>query len=374
MATVQEILFNDGEGLDYGDLNNLQRYLRSQIWDSVVGAQSRTAEYAAGGSSTDLFAVGPGGAPYPSATARTMSIEIGTVAMGNLGTGTDAGFKAYRIASGELAPQHADNATGSDVWDIYQVKLEHIDNDAADNETRDFEDATTHVLTSTSMVKKRKVRLTASIKRGTPGSGTEPAVDAGYVKLYAVLVPNGIGAGVLLPANVRDYRIPIGYKVIDVPAAMALDRVNWTDATVGQIFTTTNGAIARIYPPAIGGYASHRLVGIGLQYRRTAADAMTVELTRADVAADITLTETQIRDLSASFPVNAPATEQRYREVSLYSGTPIWANGQAAGFAYHGRSFSIPATDLPTLVLKVTAGDTNLKNLWRVRFIFAGGL
>ena len=41
---TQEVLFNEGEGIDFADLNSAQRFIRGQLWDLSFASAIRSTE------------------------------------------------------------------------------------------------------------------------------------------------------------------------------------------------------------------------------------------------------------------------------------------------------------------------------------------
>lgn len=375
--SIKEVLFNNGEGVEETDLNLLQRMLRAQLWDSVVGHLARTSEGDVEPSTSHLYALGAGGYPKASVTAAKLDFGAGLILQRIAATdvdGDDPYLLAYELGAAEAALaalSFTANSSGNPRYDVVQVKLEHIDNDAGDNATRDIEDAATRAKTSTTFVKRRKVRLTASIVVGTPaGSPTEPAVTAGYVKLCAVLIPDGFAiTDVLINTNIRDYRMPLGYGPFDVhPTTGGIPSgSDWPDlALAGR----ASGAASEVlHIPILGCGASQggRVVRVGLHAHRGGAVAPTIELIRFNPFA-AEASAVVVRDLTASLALGT--TPSAYQEVDLSTGTPIWANGYEAGLA---NAVADGSTDIPYLALRITSGQ-NVDIVRLVRFGVAGGL
>src|SRR5262245_14559028 len=187
----QEILWNDGEGLDVADLRDMQRFARHALWDMAVGARSRVLDETDNSLSDAVLYTLGNGAIRKAATSRTVTNDRGILAQLNssaIDNGTDAGLMVYRLAQGELATT-LDAGDSQARIDLVAVKLEYVENDQADNETRTFKDRETGQPTLQNLCKRRKVRLTKQVVKGTPASSpSEPAPPSGFVRWGSVLV------------------------------------------------------------------------------------------------------------------------------------------------------------------------------------------
>jgi hypothetical protein len=209
-------------------------------------------------------------------------------------------------------------------WDLIEMKLDFVDNDAADNVTRDFKDATTGVITSTTVVKKRKPKITVTLKTGTPaGSPTIPSVDSGYSALYALKV---LAAGTsVTDDNVIDYRLPAGHRKIVQPAAddagLNIARLIATDFVGTSIGTVQRGSTGNsptdreqywMAPRACGDH--RRSVLREIRYDTTIATGGSGKLTlnRVNTSLNsVTLLEDLTSTLSGSFSTATPSLPWR---------------------------------------------------------------
>lgn len=355
---VQEILFSDGEGIDLADLNGAQRSLRAQLWDLAVGGRARSIESSNGPASGRLHAFGPAAAPVASATARTIT-AIGDGTLGQRAPlttidGADPKLLAYHATAAELTST-LDVGDAQPRIDLISIKLEHIDNDAADAESRIFKNYSTGALSTAAMVKRRKVKITKTVTKGTPAaSPTTPSLPSGHVAWCSVYVPASHNA-VIDPDNIRDHRYPIGFDLLvqhtDGLAGGVWASAGWT--VLGSTPGIQSGGTSPVYiRPPLRLKHSARLSSIGIMGLLTGC---TVQLVRQNL--DNTSSaggETVLADLSSAFTGGANqlySTDESHANWSR----PIWGNGFTAGLAALQTPAAAPNDSrMAALALKIT--------------------
>lgn len=385
----KEVLWNDGEGITFTDLNNMQRYMSAMILDGIISRMARSFGGAdVQGTQTTFplvycFCVGNDAAPYAGAGAREIKNLAGTIyqRLDNTPDGNDPGMLAYYVTADEYGQTLAAAVTNPR-WDIVTVKLEQIDNDVADEVSRDFKDATTGVVTSEDIVKKRKVKATFTVTAGAENaSPVQPSIPAGHVLVAAFLVTPAMSA--FDPrADIRDWRVPLGYRCDQVNAKSMLKNESfWTDA-IFWMESTTDDAFAYALCPA-GGLC--RVMGFtvagGKMVGATASTATLVRLPSTDqTIAPVTIVEMR----SAVFP----STGFKNAEVSLApvseSGSlayPLWSNGFTAGYAVEHAQNDLGSPSPPdddqawnTLALAFSTQDTDEIRIGWVRWHLMGAL
>ena len=285
-----QVLLNDGEGLDFNDLNNVQRFASAQISDGLlqymVGALKPTINATTrlydpdlggqNGADTDTryaYCLSPGQAFLRQGTTNgRIQIAPGTLFMKvGAAAGADSTLMSYTFVGTEewtLTNGHATNPR----IDLLQMKLEYI-SDTATN--RDFKDAITGVVTSTTPNKKRRIQCTLSVKAGTPAVIAEyPQPDAGFVPVGAVVVGNGWTTGAAAPIFgvdptalnnlvVHDLRMPVNVKAYRVDPAQFHLVSGWGDIGHGDRVLTVGGANCQF--SINGGTGAVAEAGIGLQ-------------------------------------------------------------------------------------------------------------
>ncbi len=387
MAIIKELLFNDGEGLDYADLNNSQRFMRAQLWDHVVRNMGRTQDGFWGG--LGLNSAPNGGFPYlntfghhcaPMASGTSLRVDPRAgVLMQSIGTpdGSDPTVLAYSATAAELQTLHTAGDATNPRYDLVSIQLTHAN---GDTESRDFEDATTRAKTTTTPNKRRNVVLTKTLTVGTPlGSPVIPAVPAGHVPLYSVYVPATHNT-VHDDANIRDFRYPLGSYSVDVHAADMYAR-NAYSATWGTITgspwghknSATVGATMS-FAPSMHKPVHSRLVGVSVLGSETGNS--TYEIRR--FVATPTTSTTLLWDVSGTAGL-AQALRNNvtpnwgwtyFNLLTAATALPIWGGGWSCP---EGNIAEDTAGVLSKVGLLYTIGNSG-DAIAMVRFHFLGGL
>jgi hypothetical protein len=387
MSVRKELLYNDGEGLDFNDLNNAQRYMRSALYDGVLGYLARQHELDNNYGPTlngpqSLRILGNSLAPSITGSSLVVTVGKGTCGQHNAGgmstsgatVGDDVNFIWHDFdTSVETATFTSGAASGSNPrWDILQAKIDHTTGAA---ETRDFEDATTHALSSVSFDKERQTRLTMSIKAGTAaGSPTEPDPDSGYVKLFAWRIETSATA--ITAANFRDYRMPVGLRIIDITGRLMARTGGFTESSDGVLVADGASTRTAIAMPQCGGapWRTGRVVAVGLASDTVAGSGASAILANADYGVN-PYTSATLLDVSASLIDNTAGFA--YRAVSLMDQA-VWMDGTHAPSIVGSTDlqvFGTPTilTSLHKLELRLASGATHADTFSWARFYVAGG-
>lgn len=184
----ESFLFNDGEGLTFQDLNELQRLSERRLMDYVVDplvlAPGDTVD-------TWLRVIGPALCPFETGTPdMNVNVQQGTC------------VRAQTVDPGQPLPHHllhyldstqviAINAASAfERWDIISASVAYdpLDTGSVDAETRDFEDAVTGALSTVTYDKRRRTKLTLTYTPGTIAS-TEPSEPSGERRIARIVVP-----------------------------------------------------------------------------------------------------------------------------------------------------------------------------------------
>lgn len=372
----KEVLFHDGEGVHQGDLNLAQRYMLSFTLDGFLAQVARTGVSDLGALTTHLYAVGFSGAPYGHASTNRTSRNMQGLVLQRLATsqpsGDDPQFLAYYIDADEAGFLH-DVAAVNPRWDLISIQLEQIDSDVADNATRDVEDATTRVVTSATRVKKRKVKATITLTKGTEAaSPVEPALPSGHVKLAAFRVPVGLTT-FNAKTDIRDYRMPIGFGEEWVPGSdSGFISAQWTQSISRQITHVAGAASTALnFPRHVA--RSRRVIGVGIGAYAFASTAHTMDIGRMDAhagASAFTSIESLVLNVGNFYRVAGWSTFE--------PAQPLWANGYAAGFAVTyesggtipGIGQSLPAPEI--VCFRFISDTTNTIVLSGIRWFIAG--
>lgn len=370
----KQVYFNDGEGLVHTDITDLQSMLESKIWDQIIhnqiGAQGlHPADLGLGVNGTDHVFGGQDGTDHASSRAYCLNpgaaylrqgssngkiqIAPGTL-LQKIGTidGSDPKLVAYTFVGTEEWTLTNGDATNPRV-DLLQMKLEYV---LGDTQSRDFKDATTGVVTTTSMSKKRRVQCTLSVKAGTPAaSPAMPTPDSGYVPVGSVMVGNGwttagnapiFGQDTAALNNlvVHDQRMPVKVKAYAVPGSQMLLVSNWSYSAIsGAANCSTSGSneLIAICPHKPNG----RLIGVQVTFL-TGPAALNGQTLAQRAVGPTTITVSQRNTLANIAPTNYTSNNVTFYEIeaahapsagptittsgstSARLGVPLWTNGR----------------------------------------------
>lgn len=385
-TTVKQMLFNNGEGVDQDDFNNLQGFLRSQLFDTL-GVLGRTSPVNAGPSQGLCYAVANGGACYGKALGKVgnaAGVILQLITAGAV-TGDSPNFQSYYLAQDELLATLAANSSGNPRIDIGVLQLTTVN---GNNEMRDIQDATTRFITSVSTPKRANSTCTFQVVQGTPGSSpVAPSVPSGYVQVWSCLVANGFdpSSQSISADSLADYRMPLGTCVRDVIATDCLAQAigTWTPTGItpgtypgtNQIVMAptalSGGVIATMLLNAHDVTANHRLIAINVQSMHTNTTAWQAEVIRTDPAGLTNLDTITPSDL---FPATSGTGVNSWKQTIITN--PIWGNAFAAGYAedYANPDVAIYGQRFDLGILISTIASATDQGLIKVRFIFAGGL
>jgi hypothetical protein len=330
MATdlYRDKLYNDGEGLTHGELNDTRAWMLARMADQllehqagILGSVNDPSMWGQNGADTDLqsliYTLTGGEAVIKQGTTATRVSTIGGTIFQKVASaaGTAPTFLPYTFAPDEFdLVIGAGDATNPRI-DIVQVRLQLVD---GGSESRDFKDAITGALTSTATNKTRRVDATVSIKAGTPAATpTYPAPDAGYAVLGAIRVPatwttgttaDGTGSA---SAGLRQCSVPL--RIEPHTMSMGAD-VLYNSATTWELISAgvaqaTGGAGNDLVVWCPGGHTK-RIVGVSITARWITSGV--VHMRRIPwTAGGYSLAGAPVIDLS-SVLVNADSTLRTY--------------------------------------------------------------
>ena len=347
MSIVKEVLYNDGEYIDFNDANAAQRYLRSiaadiglapatRVTDNLLGVGGFThADQVIFPSLNYAYSRYASGAPRPGGSARQITNLEGPLMQYTLGTGPDGTNPAlltYWAAADELLTT-LDIGDADPRIDLICIKIDHVN---GDSQTRDFKDATTGVISSQTFNKQRQTRLQVAVAKGTPaGSPTYPAPPAGYVPWCSVFVPAGYNSTYVTTTHLRDFRVPLGWKTRRVYAHEVADGTGWTkNGGASGIRSISAGSGNRIVFPLDFNIYNERLISVSLSGQLNSG--ATINLNRRQygfTAADTSGALELLKDLS-SIASGSPSLLQGYPtyfitpDLPTYGIEPIWGSGR----------------------------------------------
>ena len=404
-----QVAFQDGEGISHIDFNNLQKFLKAQLHDGLIqyliGASKHTTidptnsnydpEFSGqNGVDADTrwaYCLNPGQAFLRQGSANhKIQIAPGTLWQKIAATdGTEAKLIPYTFVGTEEFTLTNGDVTNPRV-DLLQMKLEYVDGGSA---TRDFEDATTRVVTTTSMNTTRRVQCTLSVKTGTPGaSPAYPTPDAGFVPVGAVVVGNGWTTAGAAPifgidttatnnAVVHDQRMPIKVRAYRVDPSEFKLVTAWALSNNNSTVSSSNITNLLYVPCPV---TMGRLVGVEIHISSALPATFTPMATAADVGQStgiLSTTYTPRNSIAlAASPGPSLYTEQWGIESNHASTTgvggvgpgivanatmvnnlaynsPIWCTGRRALYEKNRLGVTVGSANPDTLVLRVRSGS-----------------
>jgi hypothetical protein len=396
------VLFNNGEGADVQDFNNIRGFMGARLFDQVLRAAAASAR----GGTAELptqrtaLATAPflyaltGGAGYivPGGAALQTTVRAGTIFQQVGATsGDEASFLPFTMADAAFTLTHAIGDATNPRIDVIEVKLEYVN---GDSESRIVQDPAPSALQTVQTInKKRRIQATFQIVAGTPGATPAyPSLTAGFAALGAVLVPATHNAVFVAQTHYSDLRIPLGVKPARVDGGQFVVE-SGGDWTISNGAAATNalkrgGLLSSLGPTSVFVpcplSANQRLVGISIA-GRLEYSALTARLLRIDAtdgaAADVALGQLQSFLPSSATPtvnhVNmsdleaAVATASGNAKNAAGLGHAIWGNGQRSGCA--GEGLAVDGTRLG-LELEATTGGADLIVIGEVVWYYADGL
>jgi hypothetical protein len=199
-----EVLFNSTELGTPKDLNELQNLVRRNLGFLLDAALSGGAQLRAFGDALKVTADG-----------ATMDLTVTGLAPILWRLAADPGAPDPQVLMHQLGADDTftvDAADGSNPRiDVFSATIE--DADVGDSESRIVKDGTTGAITSQSLDKRTRTKLTVTYTPGTPAaSPVAPSPPAGEVVFAEVLVDTGVA--LIEQADVTDLRSRFGIRAI----------------------------------------------------------------------------------------------------------------------------------------------------------------
>jgi hypothetical protein len=292
-------LFNDGEGLTHGDLNEISTKLERKFWEqSMLGGMDLGRALfidfndAAG---LDLFVAGPGNGstsrafcPFPyngpvifdDLDKLTWHQRIGAGVFGqrwssNLTGSQPDGSSSVTIMRtmedseydiGDDIKNNAAPGSGDPRWDTWGFLMGY---DTGDSQTRDFEDATTRAKSTASQDKEMLIDVTWDYQLGPQSATFDMAtLTANYVPYLTLRRPVGEGD----PFDIDDVyyqAYPMRLGIEDIPGYelhfLGTEGSTWDEDTIGQAsLEKISAATGTAYAIPRTMHDGCRLVGLGV--------------------------------------------------------------------------------------------------------------
>jgi len=346
---TRRVEFNDGEGLDPTDLNMMAKLVERnlgvmhgpRLWPGAGLRLLSGVDFALSGTEKRTVTLTAGKYLIPATPA----------------TEDDPSYRVGDYAGGAFT---LDARTSSGVWrrDIIQAK---VDTEAAGTATsRDFEDAASRVITTTSPNKRRLCTATLSVKKGVDqasnalADANEPAPDAGFTKVYSFLVPatGGFFGDDMSEIQTWDWHAPLGGgHAVSTPDNSTLKETG--GASVGLAGTGTGWEIysgdARIvshFPPGFS-------TGVGMRIHTVHSFLTTHGDVNFDFALRVHVGGFAFTDIDWGTIIGEGQTNIAR---SLVLPHPVWSSG------YKNRQLPNPLSRPPYLTWRVE--DSSATNYW----------
>lgn len=283
---MRRVNFNDGEGLTFEDLNLISKLCDRHI--SLAFRQDINPGVVVLGSDNPLYVSGF----TPIAQSGTGNRTLTPTDALWVGAAAAPGVDDPLVYPGRSlsAAYTLDANTSGSVWRRDILEAQFAAETTGENETRDFKDAVTGVVTTTSMAKRRLRMVNIQVKKGTDqaseaaADANEPAPTAGWVKILSALVDN---TGACTAAKIKHhwtgyhhrkfYFGPASGTALADAAGFAFNGV--TASAVSRWDSTTSSAAVR-FPIILPGHSRIREVRFVFRPGSGGSDSMQLRLIR----------------------------------------------------------------------------------------------
>jgi hypothetical protein len=338
MSANRRIFFNDGEGVDSGDLNAIVSHGLKQIDDRdfgsaidalVVNPSGYSAAYAANGTA-QIFVRGMALGVRASSANLDVTFLPGMVVI-NPASGTPGSLadNVRALTSYLFAGQTVTLAApaAADRWDLVTAPITSLETDDG-SESRIIQAPAPSFSQSVQSVNKRLSLPTTllQVTQGAEGGGI-PATPAGRARVSAIKVrfgSAGIGTSLAnLHADVIDYTVPLGRRRVMTPGSKSIGEGTFSPSTLPLQCSISSGDEAFFLPGDLTGDPSSRVVGIVVAHHAGGGSfaADVVRMTFAGGANDVV----------EAIPVGT--LDGTSRCIEFAPTAPVWCNGSPSGRA-----------------------------------------
>lgn len=348
-----EVLFNDTEGLDFNDLNNVQRVLRRAWQQGYLERTLNTRDVTGALQDGNFRPVGNALRTYVNAGMQ-VGVAAGSVMQLVTDPGSpDYGDIVYTKGTNTLITVDAADPTNPR-WDILSAKLDKLD---AGSVTRKFRLNATTNPSSAAFNKERQYRLTITYTPGTPaGSPAEPSVPGGQFKIARIIVPAAAGSLGTTGAAIVDWRIPAG-RVTYITQYGFSASGQFTQDGNGLWTAASSANVIRvpILPPGrcmTTGQALMDMVLAGIEVTYKLSAGSTVKLVWRPLA--LPTTWNVLADISSLLTLSGTQQTTIIQRAALDAANllPIWSNG--GGLAATGH-VAVAGDPSALVCLEITA-------------------
>ncbi len=419
MTAYNRIVFNDGEALTHGDLNDLQAGLITEALETSVlsGAQLGNAHNIAyqGSSGVDpfkadghsrgdtlhqsrLYSPAPmsgivipdsGSAPTTLSLGKGLLVQRRTASTPGTPISSDVPSIDTPLVHGMSASVrnlvtditgNAPPGAGNPRWDTWGVRLRY---DRA-TASRNYQDAVTGALSSASGDKDCSVGIETEFVAGAQSATFDMAtLSAGYVPVLTKRRPSGSDPSPYVPTDFyyHVYPMRLGVETIMPSDGYLTGQIYLDGTSPGYVLSDVAVPITRGGSPSSTTaiyisrqmHAGCRLIGVAFMTAQSPGPPVLAEIYRISQLADGTITGSVIVDLSTIHArlINASSRGFRGCGESDWSPAnkplPIWGNGRSYGplFSDYRRDLSYDASapydhaQLDMLAIRVSVNSTN---------------
>jgi hypothetical protein len=341
------VLFNDGEAVDFHDLNTAQDYQRIILLDQFLGTQAGQSFSASPSASYCLVPQPMAALPTQGGSARQVTNTEGMICQWSTAGSSDGitpRMLSYWLAAGELLSSGSGSMalapTVHPRWDGIFIQIR---DDLADTvTTRDFKDVATNALSSTTFSKRLGTR--AYFQRVEGSEATSPIVpvtpspSGGYNWVPFCYVYRTVGDdGVAFTPDVfADARMPMRVGSIVTPAINAIftpgpnDFIRNIDtgSILGDSDICTGSGVVLF--PFLGGAACRvtRVCVFG-QLVSGFGTFTTRDMTRIQLAGALAVSNAG--PVAAATQVSQPVGSYGTSMLGINTQPALWGNGYAGG-------------------------------------------
>lgn len=375
MVDSKTMLINSGEGVDHDDMNKVVYGATQRAWewpgyaDALAHAPITSSNYQTifdGATNLGQTVFSKGGAPHLEFTGLDVRVQQGFLGMYTKTappTVLDPGMR-WIYVTGTQTMTHVAAPGGQKRYDYITLSIAETD---GDSESRDFKDAVTYALSTSTPNKRRKLVGTLAIIQGTANASPTVPVPGGTEKVVALVLVNDTAV-----EKVWDCTQPAGpaMTVVSCPSRdlVLVPSGNWAPDTVapGAIVCSTTGA--GILPPsAFAGDPMTKVIGIEMKTTLTAGFIIKMVQFESGVSLP-----TVLDDISSLFTSGTHAVRLDFRGFPTTVGAttgPYWCHG---GRSKLGQLAGAGTQSGMTVALQVAGGAIGDKVLW-ARWILARG-
>lgn len=381
-----KVRFNDGEGIDEADFNELQHLLERQIHERAIpmpaelaaATQMARASAQGGNPHSDISGgqVLSGAAldaaySYLPASLAGPDKSVGHIAIDGSGD-LDIRWGLQSLAqlkNGSMSGTEPTSASDAMVYTLDDEEFTHLtiarpttnpryDSlgfrmgwGTGDNQSRDSEDAATRALSTAMVDKDDLITIASEVIQGTEAAfPTLPAHTAGYVRLMAIRRETGETS--LDEDNVEYYGMPMRLAVETVNGSEIgyTTGANWDTDLYGHLQRAAIGGVDTIFAMPRRMHAGCRLVGFLINTQGMASDH-DLDIGYVAYSATGVPSFTSLQAIGGGSPLSLSGDGSSFIGLDEFS-FPYWGNGRTYGPLFSTMDVN-PAENLPDTRLAI---------------------